>query len=982
MGKNDWTETLRVENKNVCFKCDTGAQINVISVRDFRKIVNDDYNFKISETRVIIKVFGGGKLFPIGKVTLKVFSKAVKSDEVMTEFLIVKESVRPILGLASLVKLKLLNNTNIDSIETDHIATNILKTDLVTNNNSKNWVINKNIELFQGVGEFKTPLQLRIRPDAEPVVRPPRRVPNSLKPRLADKLAALVKHKVIAKVDHPKSFVSNLVIIEKKNGSLRICLDPKDLNQVLIREHHLIPTLDEIVPKLSNKKIFSVLDLSDGFYNIKLTDSSSDLCTFNSPFGCYKFVRCPFGISVAPEVFQKYSETAFGDIPGVIVYCDDLLICADTQQEHDAILDKVFSRAREHNVRFNKDKFQYKLKQVKYFGHIFSEQGMKIDPDRVSAIVNMKSPNNKKELQIFLGMVNYLRKFIPHLANIAAPLQLLLKKDVEWLWTEIHEDVYTNIKNKISTAPVLQNFDDNLPITIQCDASKDGLGCCLLQNGKPVCFASRSLTSAERNFSQIEKELLSVTWSTRKFHYYIYGRKVTILNDHKPLESLLKKHLHEVPSPRLQRLKLKLLRYDIEFKYLQGKFMYIADLLSRSYQLSQDTDESYMYEVIHCMGLAHNLECSKEQKTVLINESTNDNELQILRNFITNGWPTHNKDIPDGLHSYHKLRGELTIDNYLIFFNNRLIVPKSLRQSFIKTLHEGHIGVTKMKQLARNLYYWPHIDSHIEEYVKRCFPCQTFQNNNVKEPLLSHNIPCLPFYKIAIDIMDFKTKNYLIIYDYYSKWLDIKKITNKSSKSIIDALIEIFSNFGIPAEVVSDHVPFDSKECKDFAQEWGFKFTYTSPRYPQSNGMAEKGVQIAKKMLYKCLEDKSDYRLALLKYRASPTSGTNVTPSELVMNRNLKTKLIVTSQYLQPKTIKNAENIFNRTRNSNVINYNKRSRNKQPFVEGQDVWWKKDINKNVWLQGNIIKCNGMRSYDLIDKNNVKYTRTSYHIRPA
>lgn len=947
-----------------------------MSLNTLKKIVNDDTNIKMSETRALLEVYGGGKLVPLGKVTLKLYSKN-EENYFETKFIIINKNVRPILGLPSMVQLELIN---IEAINSKKV--NDLSVSAKTNINNKEHVINKHIELFQGVGEFKKELQLRIRPGVEPVVRPPRRVPKALLSRLAEKLEALVRHKVIAKVDHPKSFVSNLVVIEKKNGSLRICLDPKDLNQVLIRDHHLIPTLEDIVSRLSNKKIFSVLDLSDGFYNIKLTESSSDLCTFNSPFGCYKFLRCPFGISVAPEVFQRYSETAFGDIPGVIVYCDDLLICADTEQEHDAILDKVFSRAREHNVRFNKEKFQYKLKQVKYFGHIFSDKGMQIDPDRVTAIINMKSPNNKKELQVFLGMVNYLRKFIPHLADIASPLQLLLKKDVEWIWTEVHENVYANIKRKISKAPVLQNFDDKLPITIQCDSSKDGLGCCLLQQGKPVCFASRSLTPAERNFSQIEKELLSVVWSTHKYHYFIYGRKVTVLNDHKPLESLLKKHIHEVPSPRLQRLKLKLLKYDLDFKYLQGKLMFIADLLSRSYLTSNDdTDESYMYEVIHSVGLAQNLECTEEQKTMLMNESSADSELDMLRNFIKNGWPTNNKNIPNGLHDYHKLRGELSADNSLVFFNDRLIVPKNLRLSFIKTLHDGHIGMTKMKQLARKLYYWPHIDSHIEEFVKRCFPCQTHQNNNIKEPLLPHKIPSLPFAKIATDIMDYKTKSYLVVYDYYSKWLDIKYIRSKSAKNIIEALTDIFSNFGFPKEIVSDHVPFDSKECRDFARDNGFVFTYASPRYPQSNGMAEKGVQIAKKILTKCHEDNTDYRLALLNYRASPVSGTNLSPSELMLNRNLKTKLIVNTQYLQPKMNTDVQQEFDRIRIRNINNYNKTSRFKSPFVVGQSIWFKKDPNKNVWLEGKIVSCNGNRAYSVADKNNVIYHRTSFHIRP-
>lgn len=959
---------MNVQSKNVTFKCDSGAQINVLSLKDLKTIV-DDENPKWSETKIILEVYGGTQIKPIGKRVLNIYKNG---HYYKTEFIIVDKNVRPILGLPSLIELKLLNTcTNNNSI-------NMIKTSV---KDVKNELIEKHCELFQGIGQFKTPLQLRVQPGVEHVVRPPRRVPNALMTRLADKLEALVKHKVIAKVEHPKNFVSNLVIIEKKDGSLRICLDPKDLNKVLIREHHLIPTIDEIVSKICNKKWFSVLDLSDGFYNIKITEDSNDLCTFNSPFGCYKFLRMPFGLSTAPEIFQRYSETAFGDIPGVIVYCDDLLICGDTEEEHDAVLEKVFERAKKHNVRFNKNKFQYKLKEVKYFGHIFSEQGMKIDPERINAIINMKSPNNKKELQMFLGMVNYLRKFIPNMANIASPLQMLLKNDVDWLWTEFHESVYKNIKKKLTEAPVLQNFNIKLPICIQCDASANGLGCCLLQNNKPVCFASRSLTPSERNFSQIEKELLSVVWATRKFHYYIYGHKVTIINDHKPLESLLKKHLHEIPSPRLQRLKLKLLKYNIEFKYMQGKLMFIADLLSRSYQECNNVDETYMYEVIHSVGLAKYLECTDEQKCQLIDESSKDEELIKLRDFTQNGWPEKNK-IPDSLHSFHKLKNELSVDGQLIFFKDRLVIPKSLRLSFIKTLHEGHIGMSKMKHLARKLYYWPYMDQHIGEFVKKCFSCQTYQNNNVKEPLLSHDIPNLPFLKLGIDILEFKKKNYLVIYDYYSKWLDIKFIANKTAKSIINSLIEIFCNFGIPSEIISDHVPFDSRECKQFAQEWGFKFTYTSPRYPQSNGMAERGVQIAKKMLLKCQEDNTDYRLALLQYRVSPVSGTNFSPCELLMNRNLKTRLVVNSQYLQPKLNSDVKKQFDKIGKRNTRNYNKTSRVRRDFYVNQRVWFKKNVYNNRWLEGEIVQCLGYRSYIVKDNNNVHYTRTSFHIKPA
>lgn len=942
------------------FKCDTGAQVNVLSIIDLKKIVNDETP-KWSETKIVLEAFGGTHIYPLGKICLKI----IKDDTIYdTEFIIIKEKVRPILGLESLRKLKILKDIN-----------------SVVDTKNKNLITNKYCELFQGVGQFEVPLELRTQPGARPVVRPPRRVPQALMERLAAKLKSLEDQQIIEKVEHPESFVSNMVIVEKVDKNLRICLDPQELNNVLIRNYHLIPTLEEIIAKLCNKSVFSVLDLSDGFYNIRLAENSTDLCGFSTPFGCYKFLRLPFGLSIAPEIFQKYSEKTFGDIPGVVIYCDDLLICASSDEEHDKILTQVFERAKKCNVRFNKKKFQYKLKEVKYFGHIFSQEGMKIDPDRIKAIVELKSPNTKKELQIILGMINYLRRFVPGLADMAAPLQALLKKDVEWLWTKVHENTFVNIKKCISQAPVLQNFNSNLPVTIQCDASKDGLGCCLMQDGKPVSYASRSLSSAEKNFSQIEKELLSVVWATKKFHYYIYGRKCTILNDHKPLETLLKKGIHEIPSTRLQRLKLKLLKYNIEYKYLKGKLMHVADLLSRSFLNETDIDESYMFEVVHCLGLSSHLQCTEKQKEELITETLKDEELLQLIDFNKNGWPDKIGNVPDSVKYYYKFKTDVTVDNNLVFLKEKIVIPKSLRLQILQKLHEGHLGITKMKQALRNLYYWPKSDDHIEDFVKKCFICQTYQNNNIKEPLMTHDVPALAFTKIAVDIMDLRKKCYLVIYDYTTKWLDIKNIPSKSANSIINCLIDIFSQFGIPSEVVSDHVPFDSRECHNFAEEWGFKFIFSSPRYPQSNGMAERGVQIAKKMLIKCNEDQTDYRLALLQYRSCPVSGTHFSPAQLMMNRNLKTKLPVTYQYLEPKINVNAGIEFEKVKSRNIKNYNKNAKCKSYFDIGQNVWFKKDPNCKKWLRGKIVTNNNHRSYDVLDDAGCTYTRTSYHIRP-
>lgn len=283
--------------------------------------------------------------------------------------------------------------------------------------------------------------------------------------------------------------------MEKTNGSLRLCLDPQDLNKAIQRNYYEIPTLDEISAKLAGNTFFTILDLKDGYYQIQLDEKSSSLCTFSTVFGCYKFNRLPFGVCNAPEHFQKVIENSFGDIPNVIIYFDDILIAAKNEQEHDLTLKKVLDRAKFLGIKFNSDKIQYKVSSVKYLGHIFCKDGVKPDADRVKALVSLESPKNVKELQRILGMLNYLRRFIGNFAEKTSPIRELLKKDIHFQWLPKHEGVLNELKDILSKEPVLGNFDRKKEVTIQCDASQHGLGCTLMQEGRPIHYASRSLTS-------------------------------------------------------------------------------------------------------------------------------------------------------------------------------------------------------------------------------------------------------------------------------------------------------------------------------------------------------------------------------------------------------------------------------------------------------------------------------------------------------
>lgn len=385
----------------------------------------------------------------------------------------------------------------------------------------------------------------------------------------------------------------------------------------------------------------------------------------------------PFGINLAPKLFQLVNEKIFDDIEGVIIYFDDLLVATETEAEHDEVLKKVVERTKECKIKFNSSKLQYKQKSVKYLEQVFNEEGVAIDEDKIDAIKNLKSPTNKKELQSILGMIGYLRNFISNLSELTTPLRLLLKKGTHFMWLAEHDIILNEIKKVITTAPVLGTFDINKDIKIQCDASQNGLGCCLIQDGKPIAYASRAMSSTEKNYAQIEKELLAVVFAIRKFHQYVYGKEVEIITDHKPLLAVMNKHVANINSCRLQRLKFKLIPYSITMKFCPGKKMFVADLLSRNFIDTQHRHDVTNDEMVHMVRMTEN------RKKEYIKYTEDDQNLQTVKGYVVNGWPDK-EQIPRQLKHFYNERWNLHFCGGLMFLNNKVVVAERLRKKILK----------------------------------------------------------------------------------------------------------------------------------------------------------------------------------------------------------------------------------------------------------------------------------------------------------
>ena len=368
----------------------------------------------------------------------------------------------------------------------------------------------------------------------------------------------------------------------------------------MLREVHPIPTVEEAFAQQTGATMFSKLDANCGFWQIPLSPESRPLTTFVTPFGRFCFNKLPFGISSAPELFQKRMGFILEGVDGVTCLIDDVLVVGKDEVEHDARLTRALQRMEDAGVTLNKEKCAFKKPSVKFLGQIISKDGIQADPEKTQAIREMEVPQSVTEMRRFLGMVNQLGKFSPRIATLTQPLRELLSTKREWMWGPGQEQAFKEIKEELSKPTILVLYDPEAELKVSADASSFGLGAVLFQkaedNWRPVAYASRSMTETERRYAQIEKEALAVTWACEKFSDYILGRKFMIESDHKPLIPLLNSKQLDCMPPRILRFRLRMARYVYKVHHIPGKQLYTADTLSRAPVLTHG-DSSLQSEV-------------------------------------------------------------------------------------------------------------------------------------------------------------------------------------------------------------------------------------------------------------------------------------------------------------------------------------------------------------------------------------------------
>ncbi|CAH8538525.1 unnamed protein product [Schistosoma rodhaini] len=932
--------TLNINKHRSRLQLDTASDITLISPETWRKIGRPT----VHRTTQLAHSASGGKLNIVGEIPC-----IVSKGEVTTNATIylTKNPGLDLLGLNLIETLKLAEHS-INSICRRVTSDNSLES------SQKNTVLQRHHKVFkEGLGECtKAKAVLTLKPAVTPIFRPKRPVPYAALPVVEQEIERLQKLGVIEPVNFSE-WAAPIVVVKKTNGSIRLCADySTGLNEALETHQYPLPLPEDLFAKLNDGKLFAKLDLSEAYLQIPVADECKNLLTINTYKGLFRYNRLPFGVKTASSIFQQVMDTMLQDVPGAAAYLDDIIIMGVDKIDLEKKLDQVLSRIAEYGFRLRAEKCNFCMKKVSYLGFIIDKDGRRPDPENTQAVKTMPRPTDVPTLRSFLGLVSHYGAFIPNLHHLRAPLNNLLAKNVKWDWSADCQAAFEEIKKILVSDLLLTHDDPSLPIVVASDASNHGIGAVIshiMPDGseKAISHAARSLTTAERSYSQIEKEALSIIFAIKKFHKMIFGRQFTLLTDHKPLLAIFgsKKGIPVYTASRLQRWGTTLLGYDFKIKYQPTTDFGQADALSRLIGSRVKHEEDTLVAAIEKEAEVHRvLEDAVDGLPVTfkaIKEATiNDKTLREVSGYLLTRWP--NRRFQSEMLQYFRRRDSLMMVDSCIMFGDRIVVPKTLRHRVLKQFHSGHPGINKMKALARSYAYWPTMDQDIEIKCRNCSSCLQAAKNPKKCEPQQWEKPNSPWERLHADFAGpIRGRMFLVIVDALTKWPQIYAMATCTASETISKLFELFSCFGVPETLVTDNgSQFTADSFKHFCNINGIVHIRSPPYHPQSNGQAERFVDTFKRALLKGDGEGTSQVITrfLIAYRTTPNHivPDGKSPAEAMFGRKIRT---VFDAMLPPKPM------VGRRQNQNIRSFN----------VGDKVLVKSYSEKKRWEPGVIVK---------------------------
>nr|VZI00654.1 unnamed protein product [Spirometra erinaceieuropaei] len=639
---------------------------------------------------------------------------------------------------------------------------------------------------------------------------------------------------------------------------------------------------------------------------IEVAPESRELLTINTHRGLFQYTRLPFGVKTAPALFQQTMNEMLSGIPGTAGYLDDIIIVGRSPAKLQDRVCAVLERVQEYGFRLRANKCQFFLDSIKCLGFVFDVTGHHPDPESIRAIQRMPAPKNVSQLRSFLGLISYYSAFLPSLHDVRAPLNRLLQKDAPWCWSPDCEKAFAQLKSMLSSDLLLTHYDPTLPIVVTADASNHGVGAVISHtftdgSKKAIMHASRTLTPAEKNYGQIEKEALALVFAVKKFHKLLYCRHFTLLTDHKPLLSIFgsKKGIPVYSASRLQRWATILLGYDFDICYCRTTDFGQADALSRLTSSQQEPEEDTVIADISIKDdvrrqLSDAIRGIPVTAADIRRATEQDPVLRQAITYVQTCWPT--TVLAGDLRQLFLRRASLSVVDSCLTFADRVVIPSSLRPTVLRQFHAAHPGTSRMKSIARSFNYWPGIDGDIDDLVRRCSRCQQAAKMPPRQPPVHWEPPERPWSRVHIDFAGpLNGVSYLILVDDYPKWPEVAPLNPATASSTIAFLRRIFSQHGLPEVLVSDNgSQFISSTFEDFCRQHNIQHFRSPPYHPQSNGQAERFVDTFKRALLKARGEGTTDEIVqafLFSYRTTPNPASpgGVSPAEALMGRKLRT---------------------------------------------------------------------------------------------
>ena len=706
--------------------------------------------------------------------------------------------------------------------------------------------------------ERSVAMEIELEEGAKPVAKPAFRLSPAEMDELKKQLSLLLEKGLVRPSVSP--WGAPVLFAPKKDGGLRMCLDYRALNKLTVKNKCPIPRIDEIFDRLQGAQHFTSLDLRSGYYQIRMRDTDIPKTCIRTRYGSFEFLVMPFGLTNAPSTFQAVMNDVFREYLDdfVMVYIDDILIFSRTEEDHFRHVKQILTRLRQHKLFAKLSKCEFNRASLPFLGHVVGQNGVEMQQSKVQALAAWPRLTTVTEVQSFLGLANYYRRFIRDFARISAPLSELTKKGVPFEWGGDQENSFQNLKDAVKSAPVLQLADPAKPYIVTCDASDVGIGAVLEQESEngphPVAFASRKLSGAERNYPVHERELLAIVYALKEWRPYLHGSRFVIKTDHHPLRYL---DTQTNLSKRQMRWMETLQEYDYEIVYVQGKFNVVADALSRisespSSELYAGEEEEEFSEAVavNVVGTVSRPMLSKSMVSELLRAYKTDKNTR--KDF---------ENPEDG-------RFEKSVEGLLYAVDNgqrKLVVPQGkLRQALMHGAHDalvsGHLGFNKAYERLRQGVTWPEMYSELKAYVRSCDSCQRNKTSNQKpigllKPL---EIPTVRFEQVSMDFITSlpETKaNHdavMVIVDKLTKL--VMFIPTRTDMDTV-ATAKMFFNhwyrwFGLPKKIISDRDGrFISKFWKELFRLTQTRLAMSTSHHPQTDGQTEKANRTLEEMI-------------------------------------------------------------------------------------------------------------------------------------